>query len=189
MSINTYRSSFLISLILIFISACSSSESSSDTTNGASVTPAVALKNVSAASNGGSATSTFSGNESFTIDGDIAPINFWKGGSSGDEVKVGFDKSYTVSELTIQTNNISISSTSGVTISGIRVFLSADDISYSEVGVSLGSSLPISCSGIIIGSGQISCTLASTFNAAFIKVSVTSDFAVTEIYEIEVMGN
>lgn len=176
--------SIFTSILLLSLIGCSS-DSTTTTNNTAPTAPAV-TSNVSAASNGSTVTSTFVGNESFTTDEITTNTNFWIGGADGDEVKVAFDQSYSISEITIRTNNTSSSSSAGVVTSGIRVLLSADDVTYNEIGVSIGSS---SCSEQNIGSSRIRCVLSTPTDASFIKVIVTSDFAVTEIYEIETLGS
>ena len=156
----------------------------------ASTTPAATAKNVAKATNGSTISSTYSGNESFVTDGDTTTTNFWVGGASGDEVKIAFDKIYAVSEITVYTNNTSFVLTNGgsVTTSGIRVLLSSDDTTYSEVGISLGSKKDLSCFSSSIGSGKIYCSFSSNINARYIKVIVTSDFAATNLYEVQVTG-
>ena len=186
MIFNDNLSLFSFLFIFLFLAGCSGG--SSDNTGNSSA-PA-AEKNVAALANGSMVSSTFSGDESFTTDGDITTTSFWSGGANGDEIKVAFDKSYTVSEVTIYTNNTGfvVSGGGAVTTSGVRVQLSTDNIAYDEVAIALGLSAPITCSSSKIGSGKITCTLSTPATASFIKLIVSSDFAVTEIYEIEVLG-
>lgn len=171
----------------LIISGCSDSTTSTTTTTGPTTPPANA-KNVASAANGATASSNFAGNESFTIDGDTGTTNFWVGGAADDEVKIAFDKSYSVSDITVHTNNTSFSTSGGTTTTGIRVLLSDDDITYSEVAVAFGNNGPISCFSLSAGSGSIACGLDTPRMAQFVKVVMTADFMSTQIYEIEVTG-
>ena len=183
----------LLFLVLAFVSGCgSSSSTTSSATDGSNPPPANATpKNVAAASNGATVTSSFSGNESFVIDEDTSTTNFWSGGAEGDSVTVEFDSVYSISEIVIVTNNTgySIANAGTTLVSGIRVEVSTDGVTYDEVAIAFGyNSPPIQCFGTSFGSGRLECTLSPSVSAKYIRVGVTSDFAGTEIYEIEVTG-
>ncbi len=182
---------FSTSLLLastLFIASCSSSSSSPTDSNNTTSIGSNNPENVALATKGATANSTFSGNESFTIDGDTTTSNFWEGGKNGDEIKITLNKTYTLSKITIYTNNNSFAMSSGVTTAGIRVFLSSDNVNYSEVALGFGNSANIGCFAFQAGSGKVSCEFDNTQSAKYIKVAVTSDFASTKIYEIEALG-
>ncbi len=128
---------------------------------------------------------------SSTIDGDTTTTSFWAGAKDGDSITVTFNKLYTVSEITIYTNNLIFNSLNGITTSGIRVQISNDNSNYKAVGLVYlgGLKAPITCSSSsFFANKSVRCTLSTPILASSIKLLVTSDFSSTDIYEIEVMG-
>ncbi len=188
-----FKRNILLSILLVSVAltGCGGGSSKSDDdTGGSNPSPGTTTpKNVAAAANGAMVTSSYSGNESFVIDGDTSTTNFWQGGAEGDEVKITFDKSYAVSHIKLYTNNTSISLMGGVQVKGFRVLLSDDDTNYAEVNIYGFGAGSISCSSSSIGSGAIECELQPNQTARFIKIKVTADFATTELYEVEATGS
>ncbi len=185
------KKNLLIGLVFACVTliGCSSS-SSSDDTDDEQTSASSTEKNVAAMTNGATVSSTFLGNESFTIDSNTATTSFWSGGADGDEIKVTFDKSYSISEIKIHTNNRSASISGGTATIGFRVFVSDDDVTYTEVAIYLGVNAPVACSSNILSNtdGTVECVLATSQSARYIRVAVLSDFATTEIYEVDVTG-
>jgi len=177
-------------LIFTCASVVGCSSDSTSTTSNVPQAPTATEKNVASATNGASVSSTFAGNETFTIDGDTATTNFWVGGADGDEVNITFDQSYSISEIKLHTNNRSVSISGGAASTGFRVFISNDDVTYSEVAMYISVNAPIACASNILSNtnGTIECGLAINQDAQYIRVSVLPDFATTELYEVEVTG-
>ncbi len=181
------KNMLLTGALLAGLTACGGDDSPAVAGGGGTTT--VTPINVAVQSNNSSVTSTFVGNETFTTDGDTATTNFWVGGAIDDSVTVSFDKVYALSKLVVYTNNTSASVTGGVVTSGIRLFLSQDGATFNEVNLALGATAgSISCSGVSFGSGIVSCDLSPSESAQHLRVQVTSDFATTNIYEIEATG-
>ena len=192
MCVNNYNYLTLL-LVVTLVSGCSSSDSTTSSGTGGSNPPPTnsTPKNVAAASNGATVTSSFSGNETFVIDEDTTTSNFWSGAADGDNVKIAFDSVYSIGEIIVRTNNTSysIANAGSTLVSGIRVEISTDDVTYNEVALAFGYNLPpVKCAGTSLGSGRIACTLSPSVDAKYIRVGVTADFATTEIYEVEVTG-
>ncbi len=176
--------------LIVGCSSSSTSDTSGNTSNPNTPPGSGAEKNVAAASNGATVSSTFAGNETFTTDDDTTTVNFWQGGTESDEVKITFDKSYSISEIKLHTNNRSVSISEGVASTGFQVFISNDDVIYSEVAMYFGVSAAITCFSNILSNtnGTVECVLANNQDVQYIRVRVLSDFDTTELYEIEVTG-
>lgn len=168
-----YFPSFALLALSASLVACGGDSSSSDP-----VAPAKpAAVNVAAAANGGVADASYdAGNAGLVNDGDTTTSNFWAGNVQNDYVEVEFNKTYTVSAFTVHTNATDSTST--------EIQFSADGVTFTDIN------LFTQCWSMTIGSGRITCTLASPRSASHARVQVVAATSVgtRQIYEIEVMG-
>ena len=162
-------------MTLVLLSACGGGSSSSTTTTTSNVPNTSGASNVALASKGAVATSSFSGNESFVIDGDTSTINFWEPGANNDTITIDFSQSYAVSRVQIYSMNMT----------GSNDFT----IEFSENGTDFNLLDFFSdCLNLSFGSSGYSCDLNQLQDARYVRLTILQKADIIDIYEIEVQG-
>ena len=159
----------LMSLTIMVNVGCGSSGGDGDP-----ILPTPTPTNVALASNGSSVTSTFTtGAETFTTDGDTTTTSFWNAGVDGDSVTVQFDKTYTLSNVTIR--HLQMNSNTE-----FELALSTDGTNFTSI------SIFSDCINMTLSTSIFVCDLAQ--QASHVQLTILLDSANIEIYEIEATG-
>ena len=162
--------------IMVTASILTACGGGSTTSSSTSPTTPGTPQNIALSSQGATISSSFAGNESFTIDGDTTNSNFWAAGSNGDSLTIDFKQSYILSNITIRNTQMNSNTE-------FKVELSSDNINYTEVQLFSGSQPR--CTSLTLGS-VFSCDL--NFAAQYLRLTILMDANNIEIYEIEAMG-
>lgn len=132
--------------------------------------------NVALSSAGGTAISTYSGNETFVNDGDAGTTNFWQAGSAGDSITLYLNGVYDVKTITIRSANLTSNA-------DFKLELSANGTDYVEMD------LLADCLNFSLGASGYSCDFKQTKEAQELRLTILQKADVISIYEWEVIGS
>lgn len=157
------------------LSACGGGGSGSGSDSYDSPRASTTFTNVALSSESGSVDSTYSGNESFVIDGDTTTTNFWQAGEAGDSITLYLNGVYDVKSITIRSANLT-------STADFELELSADGISYTTLN------LVSDCLNLSLGAAGYSCDFRETKEAQRLRLTILQKPESIEIYEWEVQG-
>lgn len=169
----TYKTTVLAMTALL--SACGGGGGGSSSDSYDSPRASTTFTNVALDSEGGSVSSSYSGNESFVIDGDATTVNFWQAGAAGDSITLYLNGVYDVKSITIRSANLT-------STADFRLELSADGISYTTLN------LVSVCLNLSLGAAGYSCEFRETKEAQELRLTILQKPESIEIYEWEVQG-
>lgn len=174
--LKTINRTFILFAIAAFLFACGGGGSSSDDAEEVLETlledeEESTGRNVALSSNGATVTSTFSGNETFVIDGDTTTDNFWSAGANDDSVTIDLQQVYDLDEIIIRNDGMTGSSF-------FSVELSNDGTTFREIDIF------DECSTLRLGS-VFTCSLID--EARYVRLTILTTLIDIEIHEIEVI--
>lgn len=164
--------------------ACGGGGGSSNNSTTNDTTDAVE-RNVAAKDNGATVTATYdSSGASYVIDGDITESFFWSANVTGDELKIDFGQTVSVSDITIYTNDMIFSTSNPSKI----IEVSKDNTTWLETSNIIAGDIP--CQSSNIGGGKMFCSFSSAQDLRYLKIRITeeSEPELIKIFEVDVTG-
>ena len=164
-----------ISLILGLLTACGGGGSAHNTSSN-SITGNLALP-----TNGAEVSATYDEDSAaFTTDGDNTTSLYWAGNIADDAVTVNLSSVADVTEISIYTNDLSLSSNPNKYIE-----VSKDGEAWSATAQLFDSVIP--CTELALADGKIYCKFSQVQEIQYVRVRVMN--GQINIHEIEVMGS
>lgn len=132
--------------------------------------------NVALSSAGGTAISTYSGNETFVNDGDTGTTNFWQAGSAGDSITLYLNGVYDAKTITIRSSNLTSNA-------DFKLELSANGVDYTEMN------LISDCLNFSLSAAGYTCDFKQAKEVQELRLTILQKADMIEIYEWEVIGS
>jgi hypothetical protein len=157
------------------LGACDSSSSTTSITGTTDTSNQPASSNIALSGTGATVTSSFSGNETFVIDGDTAMTSYWEPGANGDTLTIDFSRVYSIESVNFHYANMA-------NTTYFLYELSVDGSSYTTV------QNYSDCSSFRLSASVYECGLTDAVDARFLRLTILDNAANIDIYEVEVMG-
>ncbi len=168
---SVFHACFVVTAVLVLIACGDSSGSGGDPGE----TPAIS-SNVALAASGATITSSFSGNESFVIDGDTGNTGSWEPGANNDTLTIDFSQSYSIESVKVYHANMT-------STSYFSLEFSTDGSTFSALNNITGCS-----TRLYLGASEYTCVFGQTLDARYFRLTILNNAVAIDVHEIQVMG-